>query len=203
MLRRALEQQQEQLRDQTPSDSETASLTAGQVDEYGSTSAATLTKDAEEDESDAYFGDEDDEEEGDDYSYDNASSTSSENILQKSFQAVRNFFLVIANVDNLWDSPSSRNGEGGNRTSFVWCVVFFWFSMLSCGYAIERTTFKLLVDRTGPFRLFSAQVITAIHALFLGIGMAISAVIHKRFERKALGIPIVDVGCKFCVSIDQ
>jgi hypothetical protein len=105
---------------------------------------------------------------------------------------IHSLFLAVANVENLWDSPAHR------RTKKTWFVVLFWFTLLAVSYALERTTFKLLVDRMGPFRLFSAIVLTGSHALVLSMGLLIGRLVRKTWGRgfRSLGIPVVDVGCK-------
>jgi len=60
----------------------------------------------------------------------------------------------------------------------------------------ESSSFKVMVDKAGPFRLFSAEVITGVHALILGVGILISGVVNKKFEIKPLGIPLANVGRK-------
>jgi hypothetical protein len=198
MLRQALDaakeeeehhQQQDEQQSQH-SGSETTSL-ATRPEDYGSIlmdeSLAKTTSEADDSVGASTFGDEDD----DDVDEDDAAPDES-NFLWKGVRAIYNLTLLIANVDNLWDSPTHR------RTNRTWFVVLFWFTMLASGYAVERTTFKLLVDRTGPFRLFSAVVLTATHALLLSLGMLLSNMVNKSWDRiKGLGIPIVDVGCEF------
>jgi hypothetical protein len=199
MLRQALDaakeeeenhQQQDEQQSQH-SGSETTSL-ATRPEDYGSIMMdASLTKTTSEGDGSgsvgaSTFGDEDDDAD----TLDAAPVES--NCLWKGVLAIYNLTLVVANVDNLWDSPTHR------RTNRTWFVVLFWFTMLASGYAVERTTFKLLVDRTGPFRLFSAVVLTATHALLLSLGMLISNLINKSWSGiNGLGIPIVDVGCEF------
>lgn len=134
---------------------------------------------------------------------------------RKAWNMIRNAFLVVANVENLWDSPMINNGGNNNdnnhnhapsqaalrRRSYL--VVLFWFFVLAGAYASERSTFKLLVDQAGPFRLFSVEMVTAVHAMMLGFGM-LSSNIYRRMSGEAqdasskipLGIPMVDVGCK-------
>ena len=186
MLRKALDAAEKQEHHPSIVDSETTSLATGN-DEYGS-----LAKTSEDDDESGVedstfaFGDEDDEEEEMDL------VPRRENSLQKFFRWIHGLFLVVANVDHLWDSPTHR------RTSTTWFVVSFWFALLTVAYALERITFKLLVDQAGPFRLFSAVVLTATHAILLSLGMLISRLVNTTWGRgfKTLGIPIVDVGCK-------
>jgi hypothetical protein len=187
MLRKALDAAEKQQQLLPPVDSETTSLATGN-DEYGSLAKTSEGDDESgvEDSTFAFGDDDDDDDDEMDLEPRRASS------LYKFFSCIHGLFLVIANVDNLWDSPTHR------RSRKTWCVVSFWFTMLATAYALERTTFKLLVDRTGPFRLFSAVVLTATHAMLLSLGMVISRLVKKTWGRgfKTLGIPLVDVGCK-------
>lgn len=184
MLRKALDAAEKQQQLLPPVDSETTSLATGN-DEYGSL-AKTSEGDDESGVEDSTFAFGDDDDDDDEMDLEPRRTSS----LYKLFSWVHGLFLVIANVDNLWDSPAHR------RTRKTWCVVSFWFTMLATAYALERTTFKLLVDRTGPFRLFSAVVLTATHAMLLGLGMVIARLVNKTWGRgfKTLGIPLVDVG---------
>ena len=91
-----------------------------------------------------------------------------------------------------------------NRTA----AIIFWFIFLATSYASERSTFKLLVDRVGPFRLFSAELILGAHAVFTGLCMLLGRLFRK--EKKEyemaenggvvgfglLDFPLADVGCK-------
>ena len=80
-----------------------------------------------------------------------------------------------------FESPDVRrnyniNGNSSNHlysstTRHRIAVIFNCF-LLAIAYSAERSTFKVLVDKAGPFRLLSAEVITGLHALVLGLGMA-------------------------------
>jgi hypothetical protein len=123
-------------------------------------------------------------------------------LVEKTWQKVKGYFFLVLNVDNLWDSPSASSSERDGVSTKNHCVVLFWFFVLAASYASERTVFKVLADRTGPFRLFAVEVITFSHALIIGLGMLISAIARKDFSMKPLGIPIVDVGRKFFSPAD-
>lgn len=112
-------------------------------------------------------------------------------ILGKAWKGIKACFVLVVNVENLWDSPQMHGPQASRRNHLV---VLFWFFILATSYACERSTFKLLVDRTGPFRLFAVEMVTFIHALMVGTGMFISAVSRKDFKMQPLGIPFVDVG---------
>jgi hypothetical protein len=191
MLRKALDaaeqQQQQQQQQLLPNiDSETTSLATGN-DEYGSLAKTSEGDDESGVEDSTFaFGDEDDDDEEEEQ------EPRQTNFVVKVVLWIHSLILVVANVDNLWDSPVHR------RSRQTWCVVSFWFTMLATSYAVERTTFKLLVDRTGPFRLFSSLVLTGTHAMLLSFGMVISRLVNKVWGRgfKTLGVPLVDVGCK-------
>ncbi|KAL3945520.1 MAG: hypothetical protein SGBAC_000419 [Bacillariaceae sp.] len=120
---------------------------------------------------------------------DNLSEGSDVGFLTRFWKATKEITVLIVNVDNLWDSPTTRNVSRRNKA-----VVFFWFFILSFFYTTERTIFKFLVDRAGPFRLFAVELVAASHALMVGIGMLISAISRKDFAMSSLGIPIIDVG---------
>jgi CRT-like, chloroquine-resistance transporter-like len=129
------------------------------------------------------------------------------------------FVRLVANVENLWDDPYTNNwpGDGavgqtmthttsnGSHPSRTlpagalsslrrknYLIVLFWFVVLAASYAGERSTFKLLVDRSGPFRLFAVLMLVACHAALLAIGIVISH-LTKQVTIRTLGIPVVDV----------
>lgn len=115
-------------------------------------------------------------------------------IFVKVWAAAKSLFFLIVNVENLWDSPNGAHPVEISRRNHY--IVLFWFFVLASSYALERSTFKFLVDQSGPFRLFAVEMVTVTHALMIGLGMLISAISRKDFSMKRLGIPIVDVGCK-------
>lgn len=118
--------------------------------------------------------------------------------IDRTWAAIKSCFILVVNVENLWDSPSRNEPPAVSRRNHY--IVFFWFFILATSYALERSTFKLLVDRSGPFRLFSVEMITCTHALLTGLGMFLSAFSRKDFKIQPLGIPVVDVGCKLMPS---
>ena len=82
-------------------------------------------------------------------------------------------------------------------------AVIFWFIFLATSYASERSTFKLLVDRVCPFRLFSAELILGGHAVFIGLGMLIGHLFKKEKKEHGMpdgsgfglgGLPLADIG---------
>eukprot|EP00550_Attheya_septentrionalis_P002560 CAMPEP_0198287208 /NCGR_PEP_ID=MMETSP1449-20131203/6100_1 /TAXON_ID=420275 /ORGANISM="Attheya septentrionalis, Strain CCMP2084" /LENGTH=632 /DNA_ID=CAMNT_0043985131 /DNA_START=92 /DNA_END=1990 /DNA_ORIENTATION=+ len=109
-------------------------------------------------------------------------------------RATRTCFSVLVDVDNVWDSPGMGERAAGRNK---WGALF-WFVVLGTSYATERSSFKLLVDRAGPFRLFSAEVITGVHALVVGIGMLLARICRKKkpnaVEAKTFGLPLADIG---------
>jgi hypothetical protein len=116
-------------------------------------------------------------------------------IVQKLWQGIKSAFLIVANVENLWDTPPGPRSHNGayKHSRRANGVVGFWFIVLATSYAGERATFKVLIDRAGPFRLFAVEMVTASHAIMLGIIMAISYMTNQ-IQIQSLGIPVVDVG---------
>jgi hypothetical protein len=151
---------------------------------------------------------------------------------------LRKAAVLLADVDNVWDSPDANprrhstnygsidspstirdsptrasviyNVVTGTTTSRNRTAILFWFFLLSLSYASERSTFKLLVDRVGPFRLFSAELIVGCHAGLLGVGILMGEEWRRR-ERKGEGgggvdylsgsglpVPLADIGCELC-----
>ena len=155
-------------------------------DVYGSTAKKSQE---EEIESQEYDDDDSDGDDADDDSSSELSQEEKEPFLERCWIDTRECFATIADVDNLWDESA------GHITRRNRLLVLFWFFVLATAYAGERSTFYLLCDRTGPFRLFSAVMITSCHALLLAFGMLLSAIQRRDFSPKSLGIPIVDAGC--------
>ncbi|VEU34017.1 unnamed protein product [Pseudo-nitzschia multistriata] len=131
--------------------------------------------------------------------------------LARTWGLARGCLSFVLNVDNVWDSPAFATERGaGGASKRKKCVVFFWFAVLAGSYTIERVSFKLLVDRSGPFRLVAVSAVVAFHALLAGGSLLLSAVWSgRRGERegpwgssgaasapalRALGIPVVDAG---------
>jgi hypothetical protein len=196
MLRQALDAasgQQEQA-----SASAEATSSAGEseplLQDHSDRTYATNNDEVEDSDTRSFDEDEDNEEYEimQNWHDDNTSEGSDVGFTERTCKATKEIIMLIINVDNLWDSPSSRQVFRRKKV-----VVLFWFFILASFYAVERTTFKFLVDRSGPFRLFAVEMITASHALMVAIGMFISAISRKDFKIKRLGIPIIDVGRKF------
>ena len=134
-------------------------------------------------------------------------------------QSVRNVYeLFFPPEEDPWESsPYLNDGRERQNSHRNKVAVIFNFVLLALGYCAERSTFKVLVDKAGPFRLCSAEVITGFHALILGFGMLGSSFVrwfrdhtsHSRNTRdsghrgsnsgnvKGLGLPVADLGCKF------
>lgn len=149
---------------------------------------------------------------------------------------VRAAAVTLADVDNMWDSPDHhhyhphhhrcRREEENPGRNLLYSVItggvaaaapprrraplVFWFLFLSCSYALERSSFKLLVDNLMPFRLLAAELVLGAHALLVGLGMLAGWALRRRksgnksFEAMpvaqgasfGLGLPLVDVGCE-------
>lgn len=204
MLRQALDdaakgqqqaqEQQSEIDDQRASEIDSLLPNAAQDANYASTRSAQPGDDGSESRS---YDEEDDEgylmEDWHDEEGSEAEPVPS--LFAKVWQALKSFIILVVNVENLWDSPS-HNNDGPELSRRNHYIVFFWFFVLAISYALERSTFKFLVDRSGPFRLFAVEMVTFTHALMTGLGMLISALSRKNFSIQALGIPIVDVGRK-------
>jgi hypothetical protein len=91
-------------------------------------------------------------------------------------------------------------------------IVLFWFVVLASSYAAERSTYKLLVDRAGPFRLFAVEMVTFTHSVMLLTSVLLAKFVkdptpdssgrqqHSRYvpppsphHAISLGISIIDV----------
>ena len=72
-------------------------------------------------------------------------------------------------------------------------VVMFWFLVLAIFYAIERSSFKIMVDRMGPFRMVvGGEIIVATHAVITGTWMALCCLCGK-FKKNKVMLPIADI----------
>jgi len=194
MLRQALDAAEGQKEEESAPPSEITALEEGQTtgDEgYGAvseeeTNSQVHSYDDEAGESDSLLEDEWEEEEETD---------ESPSVVEIVWTKIKNAFLVVANVENLWDTPPGPNSTQAarNQSRRNHLIVLFWFVVLAASYAGERSTYKLLVDRAGPFRLFAVEMVTATHAIMLGLGMFLSYIM-KQAQNIPLGIPLVDVG---------
>ena len=106
------------------------------------------------------------------------------------WSSIKECFMVVINVENVWDSPATTEGYESRRRNH--CIILFWFFILATSYTMERVSYKLLVDRSGPFRLLAVEVVMLTHALMVGCGMLILKDSRKEFT--TLGIPLIDVG---------
>ena len=105
------------------------------------------------------------------------------------FNKTKNFFIFIFHVDQeVWDSPNVSRKQK--------IAVIFWLAAFSIGYALERASFKILVDHAGPFRMFAAEAISGLTAIALGATILFQAIIDKSFQCKYVGFPLADIGGK-------
>jgi hypothetical protein len=201
MLRRALEQQQLYQEEEQNENSNLLPLqqheesygatSSAQNDDFGEGNAIYDDDEDEEEEEEEY----DDEEEEDEYWQTERSITDGirrNGFLIRVWNIIKGCFTVVVNVENVWDSPSSSQGREISRRNHA--IILFWFFILAISYTAERTAFKLLLDAAGPFRLFSVEMVSLMHALLVGSGMLVSAISRKNLKMQPLGIPIVDVG---------
>ena len=87
--------------------------------------------------------------------------------------------------DDYDDDDDDDNEESiAKRLQKRW-IVTFWFGFLALAYAGERCTFQWIVDQAGPFRLFSVEMVTGLHALLLAIGM-LSSLLQQEWKRLLL-----------------
>lgn len=114
------------------------------------------------------------------------------NVVIRVWSLIKGCFTVVINVENVWDSPTTSQGREIRRRNHY--VILFWFFILAISYTTERVSYKLLVDRSGPFRLLAVEVVACTHAILLGCGMLVFAISQKKFTIQPLGIPVVDVG---------
>ena len=177
------------------------------MENYGSiegrnhkTKQTQLDEDVEADDSGHEMDDDDhDEEDPEDASYSVADESSSARKRRQRtqpywsyiFKQMKSVFIFIFHVDQeVWDSPDVSRKQK--------VVVIFWLFAFSLGYALERASFKILVDHAGPFRMFAAEAISGLSALILGSTMLVQAIMDKSFKCQSLGFPLADV-CGKCM----
>lgn len=120
--------------------------------------------------------------------------------LQRLYGGIKSAILIVANVENLWDEvepdgvsrTSNTQSTGLRRRNHI--VVLFWFFILAASYAGERSTFKLLVDHAGPFRLMAVEMVTAAHAILLAFVMFATFLFGRSRNLPSLGVTLIDVG---------
>ena len=161
-----------------------------------------IVYDDDDDDDDDASGDDDDDEEysvGDDEDWDTEGNSMTDNLKRsvrdmaiRIWSLIKGCLTVVVNVENVWDSPTTSYGREIRRKNR--CVILFWFFILAISYTTERVTYKLLVDRSGPFRLVAVEMVAFTHALMVGCGMLAFAIAQKDFTMQPLGIPVVDVG---------
>lgn len=212
MLRQALDEAERTQLLQNLSRPQTPDTASG----YGTASQTTAHEVYEDEEDEGSGSIEDDLSDDDDWSHSNSEHQQHPpSMARKAWDVVKNVFSLVANVENLWDSPvinanasiASGSQQGINSSAQAsyrrrsYMIVLFWFLVLAGSYASERSTFKLLVDRAGPFRLFSVEMVTAAHATMLGLWMILSNLYHSKHReydsstsRIPLGVPLADVG---------
>ena len=145
--------------------------------------------------------------------------------LVKVYRFMKEAVLLVNNVDDVWDSPVKRDSEYGaslsssarphsslrrNEVSSLTyttngptrvsmrhkVVVFFWFVVLATAFAIERGSFKVMVDRMGPFRMVvGAEVVAAIHAIVMGLFIVFRYIFSGSVVDKSSSLlPLADIG---------
>lgn len=186
----ALQQQQQQQPTEEQGDHPTADDVPSVL--YAAESQEEGDEDDEDGDSDEDDEDEDDDEEGDYLLGMEDEARGPPHFCIRIWTAVKSAFFIIANVENLWDTPPDANQYMPRIRLKRNLIVLFWFVVLSTSLATERSTFKLLVDRAGPFRLFSVEMVTGIHSLLLLLGLSISC--WTKQPQLPLGISVVDVG---------
>ena len=159
---------------------------------------------------------------GDSRSANNILHTNNNNNNNNHYGTSNNNYNFNNHSDSSPDNRASSilcNIIAGGTTTRNRTAAIVWFILLSSSYAVERSSFKLLVDRVGPFRLFSAELILGSHALLTALGMAIGRMLLRNSKdkreinnhvlvsemRKGIygvfsGLPLADVACKFHFS---
>ncbi len=80
--------------------------------------------------------------------------------------------------------------------------VLFWFLILAAFYALERCSFKIMVDRMGPFRMVvGGEMVVVLHAFITGTWLMMRWMLQIRNRKKTVAVtnvmsmlPLADVG---------
>jgi len=107
----------------------------------------------------------------------NGSRNSRDDNFQKNFR-FKNDENTPSHVEGSDFVPTHRRTKSPSPVSFRRkLAVSFWFFVLAIAYATEQCTFKVLADKSGPFRLvIGGQFLPAIHAIILGLCLGINAI---------------------------
>lgn len=97
--------------------------------------------------------------------------------------------VFVCNIEDAWDTPDP---EGSSSKTYG--AVLFWLAVFAFAYAMERISFKVLVDRIRPFRVVSAEAISIVHALVLVASTLGRCSNEKHFEWSNIGLPLIDIG---------
>jgi len=204
MLRRALDEAENQEKKQQQFQSEIKTEISHLVPQHSNRSTvekyAVISSNSRRSNDDSDDGEEnDDDDDEEEYLIENwqserksiAESLRTNGYIMRAWNIIKGCCLIVINVENVWDSPHTSHGREISRRNHF--VILFWFFILAISYTAERTTFKLLVDGTGPFREFAVVIVSLTHALLVGCGILASAISRKTFTILPLGIPLVDV----------
>ena len=126
----------------------------------------------------------------------------------KLYGLVRDAVILITDTDAVWDSPAyAKRPRSGSIQHYTFTgekhvtfrhkvVVLFWFIVFITFYALERFSFKVMVDRMGPFRMVvAAELVLGVHGA-LGGGWALLQYLCRKKKSKNRGfmIPLADIG---------
>lgn len=126
----------------------------------------------------------------------------------KFYVLVRDAIILITDTDAVWDSPAhEKRQRSGSIQSYNFSeekyvtlrhkiLVLFWFFVFITFYTLERVSFKVLVDRMGPFRMVvAAELVLAIHGLVGGVWALIRFFCKTKNPKKpVVMLPLADIG---------
>jgi hypothetical protein len=182
--------------------------------------------DEEEEEEDVSSEEDDDEEEDDEISYlDSSDDEEAMKKLRtekyectfldpisrpiiKLYNLVRDAVILITDTDAVWDSPAyAKRPRSGSIQHYTFAgekhvtfrhkvVVLFWFIVFITFYALERFSFKVMVDRMGPFRMVvAAELVLGVHGALGGAWVLLQYLCRKKKSKKrGFMIPLADIG---------